>query len=80
MDKKMIDGLKAALASYLRSFIAAGLAVYTAGLTDWKAVICAGLSAVVPVAIRALNPKDSAFGIVAAIVETKLTSVSKKTK
>lgn len=54
---------KALGASWLRSFIAAGLAVFMAGVTDPKAILMAGLSAVVPVILRYLNPKDSDFGI-----------------
>jgi hypothetical protein len=80
MDKK----LKAMLASYARSFLAAAIAVYATGETGWKVLLAAGLSAVVPVAIRAINPKDPAFGKVAdlAMVEIdKLAKAStKKTK
>jgi uncharacterized membrane protein YgaE (UPF0421/DUF939 family) len=54
---------KALGASWLRSFIAAGLAVFMAGVTDPKAILMAGLSAVVPVILRYLNPNDSDFGI-----------------
>lgn len=80
MDKR----LKAMLASYARSFLAAAIAVYATGETGWKVLLAAGLSAVVPVAIRAINPKDPAFGKVAdlAMVEIdKLAKAStKKTK
>jgi len=54
---------KALAASWLRSFIAAGLAVWMAGVTDPKAIFAAGASAVVPVIIRFLNPNDKQFGI-----------------
>jgi uncharacterized membrane protein YgaE (UPF0421/DUF939 family) len=54
---------KALGASWIRSFIAAGLAVFMAGVTDPKAILMAGISAVVPVILRYLNPKDSEFGI-----------------
>jgi len=54
---------KALGASWLRSFIAAGLAVFMAGVTDPKAILMAGISAVVPVILRYLNPKDSDFGV-----------------
>jgi hypothetical protein len=49
-------------ASWLRSFLAAGLAVYMAGVTDPKAIAMAGIAAVAPVILRYLNPNDSAFG------------------
>jgi len=54
--------LKPMLASYARSFIAASLAVYLAGVTDPKAILSAGLAAVVPVLMRWLNPKDTVYG------------------
>jgi hypothetical protein len=50
-------------ASWGRSFLAAALAVYLAGVTDPKAIAAAGLTALLPVAIRWLNPKDTAFGL-----------------
>ena len=50
------------LASYVRSFIAAGLAVYMAGVTDPKAILSAGMAAVVPVLMRWLNPNDQVYG------------------
>ena len=53
---------KALLASWARSFLAASLAVYLAGVTDPKAILGAGASALAPVIIRWLNPADSAFG------------------
>jgi hypothetical protein len=54
---------KALGASWLRSFIAAGLALFMAGVTDPKAILMGGASAVVPVILRYLNPKDSDFGV-----------------
>lgn len=73
MNKK----LNAMLASYGRSFIAAALAVYMTGAKDWKALLAAGLSAVVPVAIRAINPNDPAFGKVADIAMVEITKLAK---
>lgn len=54
---------KALLASWARSFLAAAIAVYMAGVTDPKAITTAGVAAVLPVVLRWLNPKDSAFGL-----------------
>jgi hypothetical protein len=61
---------KAMLASYGRSFLATVLGAvfaigklpfdFTAG--DWRAVANAIWIAVIPVAIRYLNPNDAAFG------------------
>ena len=66
----MSKELKATLASWGRSFLAACLAqflVLGGGAFDldndgWKSVVGAGVAAVVPVAIRWLNPNDKAFG------------------
>lgn len=57
-----MNELKPMLASYARSFIAASLAVYMAGVTDPKAIFSAGLAAVVPVILRWLNPNDKVYG------------------
>ena len=54
--------LKPMLASYARSFIAASLAVYLAGVTDPKAILSAGVAAVLPVLMRWLNPNDKVYG------------------
>lgn len=53
---------KAIAASWARSFVAASLALYMAGETDLKTLAMAGVSAVVPVILRWLNPSDTAFG------------------
>ena len=55
--------LKALGASWVRSFLAASLALYMAGETDPKTLAMAGAAAVLPVIIRWLNPNDSAFGL-----------------
>jgi hypothetical protein len=54
---------KALAASWARSFMAASLAVYMSGNQDPKAIAMAGVAAVLPVVLRWLNPKDSAFGL-----------------
>lgn len=54
---------KALAASWARSFMAAALAVYMSGNQDPKAIAGAGLAAILPVILRWLNPKDSAFGL-----------------
>ena len=51
------------LASWARSFLAAGLAVYMAGVTDPADIAKAGIAAVLPVVLRYLNPKDASFGV-----------------
>ena len=57
-----MDKLKPLLASWLRSYIAAALAVYMA-VGDLQAMAMGGVAAVVPVLIRYLNPNDAAFGV-----------------
>lgn len=59
---KLTNEQKALFASYGRSIIAAGVAAYTASGGDPKAVINALWVAIIPVAMRYFNPKDSAFG------------------
>ncbi len=54
--------MKAMFASYGRSVLGAGLALYMAGVTDPKDLWAALVAAIAPVAIRALNPNDKAFG------------------
>ena len=58
-----MDKAKALAASWARSFMAAALALYMAGVTDPKTLAMAGVAAVVPVILRWLNPKDNSFGV-----------------
>ena len=53
---------KAALFSYLRSALAAVLAVIAAGATDPDDILKAAVAALLPPLIRWANPKDAAFG------------------
>jgi len=57
-----MDKTKALIASWARSFMAAALALYLAGVTDPKALAMGGIAAVAPVILRWLNPNDAAFG------------------
>jgi hypothetical protein len=66
LDQKSI---KAMLASYGRSFLAAATAVYATGNSDIKSILIAALASTLPVALRAVNPKDPAFGVVAKVAE-----------
>jgi len=52
---------KRLIASYGRSVLGAALATYTA-TNDWKMALNALWAALVPVAIRFLNPADHSFG------------------
>jgi hypothetical protein len=76
MDSK----IKAMLASYGRSFLAAittafmitGGDILALDGDSIKAILAAGVSAVLPVAIRAANPNDPAFGKIADAVTEAL--------
>ena len=82
MEKVLNDKTKAMLASYGRSVLASGLALYMAGVTDPKDLWAALVAAIAPVALRAVNPNDKAFGILpdAAEVEKALKSAKAKVK
>jgi hypothetical protein len=54
---------KALVASWGRSFLAASLALYMTGEQDPKTLLMAGVAAILPVVLRWLNPKDTAFGL-----------------
>jgi hypothetical protein len=58
-----MDKMKPIAASWARSFMAATVALYMAGETDPKKLGMAGVAAVLPVILRWLNPKDTAFGL-----------------
>jgi hypothetical protein len=58
-----MDKAKALAASWARSFMAAALALYMAGVQDPKTLAMGGIAAVAPVILRWLNPKDQSFGL-----------------
>jgi len=68
----MQEQILSALASYGRAFLAAALALYMAGNTDVKDLLMAGVAAIAPVILKALNPNDKSFGF------THSTAVKKK--
>lgn len=73
-----INQLKALLASYGRSVLGAGLALYMSGVTDPKVLSYSLVAALAPVALRAVNSKDKAFGVMpsVSVVEEALKSAS----
>lgn len=75
MDNKQ---LKALVASYGRSVLGAGLALYMSGVNDVKTLAYALVAALAPVALRAINPNDKAFGVMPSVssVEDALKSAS----
>lgn len=72
----MSTKMKALLASYVRSVLAAASALYLAGLTDPVDLAKALLAGLLPVALRALNKKDPAFGLIADIAQPHLAKLS----
>ena len=74
----MNQKIQAILESYARSFIVAALAVYGTGETSLNNIALAGLAAIAGPAIRAINPKDKAFGLVADGVDKELQKLVKK--
>ena len=73
--------LKAMLASYARSVVGAASALYVAGVTDPKDLWAALIGAIIPVAARAINPNDPAFGrLPAANAVAEALSKAKATK
>jgi hypothetical protein len=63
--------LKALLASYGRSVLGAASALYLAGVTDPVDLAWSLVAAVLPVAIRYVNPNDPAFGVMPKAEEVK---------
>ena len=61
--------LKAMLASYGRSVLGAATAMYASGVTDPKTLAYSLLGALIPVALRAANPADAAFGKLPSVEE-----------
>jgi len=76
----MNDKSKAALASYGRSVLGAAIALYMSGVTDPKTLAYSLVAALAPVAIRAINPNDSAFGRLPDLAEVAKALKSVKAK
>jgi hypothetical protein len=68
------------LASYGRSVLGAALALYMSGVTDPKTLAYSLVAAIAPVALRALNPNDTAFGRMPALkaLQDALENISVK--
>lgn len=75
MDMKSI---KAILTSAIETFAAVVAAQYSMGNRDVETIVIAGIAAVVVPALRAINPKDPAFGMVANIADAELKKLAKK--
>ena len=65
----MNQKIKNALASYGRSVLGAATAMYASGVTDPQTLAYSLLGALIPVALRAANPNDLAFGKMPSVDE-----------
>lgn len=74
----MNEQIKKALASYGRSVIAAATSMYAAGITDPETLAYSLLGAIIPVAIRAINPNDPGFGKLPDVMEVEKALKSAK--
>ena len=74
------ENMKAMLASYGRSVLGAAIALYMSGVTDPKTLAYSLVAAIAPVALRAINPNDKAFGILPAVEEVDSALKSAKVK
>ena len=63
--------IKALVASYGRSVLSAATALYLAGVTDPLDLLWSLVAAVLPVAIRYINPNDKAFGVTPKVEEVQ---------
>lgn len=76
MEQKHLDMLKSAI----RHFAVTAIALYAAGVTDLKALAFATAAAVVGPAIRGIDKKDPAFGLVADVVTAEIDKLAKASK
>ena len=58
----MQEQILAALGTYGRAFLSAVMALYMTGNTNPSDLVKAGIAAVAPVVLKALNPNDNSFG------------------
>jgi hypothetical protein len=78
--ESFISQLKPALASYFRSILAGASALYLAGVTDPLDLAWSLVAALIPVILRAVNPNDSAFGVLPSVEEVEKAAKSAKPK
>lgn len=74
MKKEHIDTLKSAV----RHFAITAGGIYAAGVHDWKALLGGTIAAVVGPAIRGIDKKDPAFGLLADATEVEIKKIAKK--
>jgi hypothetical protein len=66
------EQLKALLASYGRSVLAAATTLYMAGVTDPIDLAYSLVGAIIPVALRYVNPSDKAFGRIPTVADVEV--------
>jgi hypothetical protein len=76
MEQKHLDMLKSAI----RHFAITAAALYAAGVKDLSALAFATAAAVVGPAIRGIDKKDPAFGLVADVVTAEIDKLAKASK
>jgi hypothetical protein len=76
MEQKHLDMLKSAI----RHFAITAAALYAAGVKDLSALAFATAAAVVGPAIRGIDKKDPAFGLVADLVTAEIDKLAKASK
>jgi hypothetical protein len=76
MEQKHLDMLKSAI----RHFAITAAALYAAGVKDLSALAFATAAAVVGPAIRGIDKKDPAFGLIADVVTAEIDKLAKASK
>jgi hypothetical protein len=76
MEQKHLDMLKSAI----RHFAITAAALYAAGVKDLTALAFATAAAIVGPAIRGIDKKDPAFGLVADFVTAEIDKLAKAKK
>lgn len=76
----MSTQIKAIVGSYVQSILGAVAALYLAGVTDPLDLLWSLAAALIPVAIRYVNPNDPGFGIVPTpeVVEVAVAEIKPK--
>ena len=72
--------MKAVIESYVRAFVVALGVAYSDGFQGTEEILIAALIAVAGPAIRAINPKEPAFGVMADVVTAELDKLAKADK
>lgn len=70
----------AMIESYARSFVVALGVAYSDGFTGAEEILVAAAIAFAGPAIRAINPKDPAFGLIADAVTKEITKLARADK